>query len=99
MNTEPSSSSSLDSKSLKPIQIDLDEFQISEETFKPMTKGLGFHQDTKRPSFKPSPKEVKSFGSAASPLGKSLSSMPASTLGQANIVYWLSPLIAYGSFV
>lgn len=84
MNNEPNSSSSLNSKVNPPIQIDLDEFQISEDTFKPMTKGLGFHQDTKRPSFKPSPKEVKSFGSPKSPLGASLNSMPASTIGQAN---------------
>lgn len=84
MNKEPNSSSSVDLKIQRPIQIELDEFQISEDTFKPMTKGLGFHQDTKRPSFKPSPKEVKSFGSSSSPLGKSLNSMPASTLGQAN---------------
>lgn len=84
MNNEPNSSSSLNTKITKPIQIDLDEFQISEDTFKPMTKGLGFHQDTKRPSFKPSPKEVKPFGSPTSPLGKSLNSIPASTIGQAN---------------
>ncbi len=84
MNKEPNSSSSSNTKAMKPIQIDLDEFQISEDTFKPMTKGLGFHQDTKRPSFKPSPKEVKPFGSPTSPLGKSLNAMPASTIGQAN---------------
>lgn len=84
MNKEPNSSSSSNTKITKPIQIDLDEFQISEDTFKPMTKGLGFHQDTKRPSFKPSPKEVKPFGSPTSPLGKSLNSIPASTIGQVN---------------
>ncbi|MBC7713836.1 MAG: RDD family protein [Rhizobacter sp.] len=84
MNNEPNSSSSLNSKITKPIQIDLDEFQINEDTFKPMTKGLGFHQDTKRPSFKPSPKEIKPFGSPKSPLTASLSTMPASTIGQAN---------------
>lgn len=80
MNNEPNSFSSLNSKSTPPIQIDLDEFQISEDTFKPMTKGLGFHHDTKRPSFKPSPKEVKSFGTSKSPLGTSLNSMPSSTI-------------------
>ena len=84
MNKEPNSSSSLNSKTVKPIQIDLDEFEISEDTFKPMTKGLGFHQDTKRPSFKPSPKEVKPFGSPTTPLGKSLNSIAASTIGQTN---------------
>ena len=55
-----------ESKTL-PVEINLDEFMISEESFKPMTKGLGFHQDTKRPSFKPAPKEVKAFGSQATP--------------------------------
>jgi uncharacterized RDD family membrane protein YckC len=50
-------------KSPTLIQVNLDEFNISEDSFKPMTKGLGFHQDQKRSSFKPSPKEVKPFGS------------------------------------
>lgn len=63
------------SKTTPPIKIDLDEFQISEDTFKPMTKGLGFHQDTKRPSFKPAPKEVKAFGSAKSAVNQTLSSI------------------------
>ena len=81
MNKEPNSLTP--SKSTPPIQIDLDEFQISEDTFKPMTKGLGFHQDTKRPSFKPSPKEVKSFGSTKSPVNPTLSSIPT-TLSQPN---------------
>jgi uncharacterized RDD family membrane protein YckC len=44
------------------VFVNLDEFNISEDSFKPMTKGLGFHQDQKRSSFKPSPKEVKNFG-------------------------------------
>lgn len=66
------------SKTTPPIKIDLDEFQISEDTFKPMTRGLGFHHDTKRPSFKPAPKEVKAFGSAKSPMNQSLHSMPTS---------------------
>ncbi len=55
-----------DSKAM-PVEINLDEFMISEESFKPMTKGLGFHQDTKRPSFKPAPKEVKAFGAQSAP--------------------------------
>ncbi len=76
MNQEPHSFSS---KAAKPIQVDLDEFQISEETFKPMTKGLGFHQDTKRPSFKPAPKEVKSFGSPKTPMKSALNTLPASS--------------------
>jgi uncharacterized RDD family membrane protein YckC len=65
-------------KTTPPIKIDLDEFQISEDTFKPMTRGLGFHHDTKRPSFKPAPKEVKAFGSTVSPMNQSLHSMPTS---------------------
>lgn len=66
------------SKTTPPIKIDLDEFQISEDTFKPMTRGLGFHHDTKRPSFKPAPKEVKAFGSAKSPMNQSLNSISTS---------------------
>lgn len=66
------------SKITPPIKIDLDEFNISEDTFKPMTKGLGFHQDTKRPSFKPAPKEVKMFGSAKSSVNQTLSSISTS---------------------
>lgn len=49
-----------------PIQVNLDEFNISEDSFKPMTKGLGFHQDQKRASFKPLSKEAKLFGTARS---------------------------------
>lgn len=51
-------------KSLAPIQVNLDDFNISEDSFKPMTKGLGFHHEQKRSSFKPAPKEVKPFGVA-----------------------------------
>lgn len=69
---------SFSSKNTPPIKVDLDEFQISEDTFKPMTRGLGFHQDTKRPSFKPAPKEVKAFGSAKSPVNPALSSLTTS---------------------
>lgn len=75
MNQESHSFSS--SKDAKQIQIDLDEFQITEDTFKPMTKGLGFHHDVKRPSFKPAPKEVKPFAPSKSPMTSSLSSMPS----------------------
>ena len=60
MNQENLSSSS--PKPISPIQVNLDEFNISEDSFKPMTKGLGFHQDQKRVTFKPAPKEVKAFG-------------------------------------
>jgi uncharacterized RDD family membrane protein YckC len=69
---------SFTSKTTPPIKVDLDEFQINEDTFKPMTRGLGFHQDTKRPSFKPAPKEVKAFGSAKAPVKTSLNSIPTS---------------------
>lgn len=51
-------------KSTAHIQVNLDEFNISEESFKPMSKGLGFHQDKKRNSFTPSPREQKTFGDA-----------------------------------
>ena len=72
MHKEPNSTSS---KITPPIKIDLDEFQISEDTFKPMTRGLGFHQDTKRPSFKPTPKATQPFGSAKTPVNQPLSSI------------------------
>jgi uncharacterized RDD family membrane protein YckC len=56
------------------ISIALDDFDISEESFKPMTKGLGFHQEQKRQtSFKPTPKvtqEVKSFSGTKSSKSK-----------------------------
>lgn len=58
-------------KKSKKIEIDFDEFQISEETFKPMTKGLGFHHETKKQAFKSAPKEVKNFAPAKSPVGLS----------------------------
>lgn len=60
MNQEQHSFST--SQKSSPPEINLDEFMISEENFKPMTKGLGFHQDLKKPSFKPAPREVKPFG-------------------------------------
>lgn len=62
MNTENHSFSS--PQNAAPLQVNLDEFNISEDSFKPMTKGLGFHQEQKRTSFKPAPKEVKPFGTA-----------------------------------
>lgn len=75
MNQESHSFSS--SKDTKNIHIDLDEFQISEDSFKPMTKGLGFHQETRRPAFKPAPKEVKTFAPSKAPMTSSLHSMPS----------------------
>lgn len=62
MNIEDHSFSSTKSTTPNSIQVNLDEFNISEDSFKPMTKGLGFHQEQKRTSFKPAPKEVKAFG-------------------------------------
>lgn len=59
MNQETHSFSS--SKSNTPIQVTLDDFNISEESFKPMTKGLGFHQEQKKASFKPAAKEIKNL--------------------------------------
>lgn len=57
------------SSSEKPnnFQVNLDEFNISEDSFKPMTKGLGFHHEQKRSTFKATPKEVKAFGSVRTP--------------------------------
>lgn len=44
------------------IIVSFDEFNISEDSFKPMTKGLGFHQESKRQNaFKAAPKEIKPF--------------------------------------
>lgn len=61
MNTDQHSFTS--PKNSSPVEINLDEFMISEESFKPMTKGLGFHHDQKRPAFKATPKETtKVFG-------------------------------------
>jgi uncharacterized RDD family membrane protein YckC len=62
MNQDTHSLSSPKSAAL--IQVNLEEFNIGEDSFKPMTKGLGFHQDQKRSSFNPAPKEVKVFGTA-----------------------------------
>lgn len=46
------------------IFVNLDEFNIEEESFKPMTKGLGFHQDPKKNAVRPMAKDTKSFVSA-----------------------------------
>lgn len=56
------------SKKSKKFDLDFDDFQISEETFKPMTKGLGFHHETKKTAFKTAPREVKNFAAPKSPL-------------------------------
>lgn len=74
MNTEDHSFSSTKNSTSNSIQVNLDEFNISEESFKPMTKGLGFHQEQKRTSFKPAPKEVKVFGSSKT-LPKAISAL------------------------
>jgi uncharacterized RDD family membrane protein YckC len=79
-NSFPKSNANINSL----IQVDLNEFQISEETFKPMTKGLGFHQDTKRSSFTPAPKENKTFVSSRTKLSATLNNLPVSTLSSAN---------------
>jgi uncharacterized RDD family membrane protein YckC len=75
------------SKKVQSIQVNLDEFNISEDSFKPMTKGLGFHQEQKRASFKPKPVEVKPFGTArtqpkASVVLSSLDTQNASTVSK-----------------
>ena len=51
------------SKKSSPAHLNFDEFNINEDSFKPMTKGLGFHQEQKKSSFKQLPKNVKPFGS------------------------------------
>lgn len=71
MNQENHSFSSLQVS--KPIQVNLDEFQINEDTFKPMTKGLGFHQDLRRPAFKQTPKEKKNFSQNYAPVSQNIS--------------------------
>lgn len=65
MNTENHSFSNPTSNNPAAFQINLDDFTISEESFKPMTKGLGFHHEQKRSAFKTAPKEVKPFGVTA----------------------------------
>ncbi len=85
MNQEPHSFSS--QKILEHIHVNLDEFIIEEDNFKPMTKGLGFHNEQKRSSFKQTPKEIKTFGSAktqprASTMLNSLSLKNSSTIAQ-----------------
>lgn len=74
-------------KNIPPVQVNLDEFNISEDSFKPMTKGLGFHHEQKRSSFKPAPKEVKPFGVArtqpkAATILNSLSTKNTATVSQ-----------------
>ena len=60
-----SNKNNLPVKSDANIDAFLDEFNISEDSFKPMTKGLGFHQDKKRNTFSTvSTKETKVFTSA-----------------------------------
>lgn len=39
--------------SQNPIVVSFDDFEISAESFKPVTKGLGFHQEQKKTTFKP----------------------------------------------
>jgi uncharacterized RDD family membrane protein YckC len=42
------------------VHINFDDFEISENSFKPVTKGLGFHHEQKRQhSFRSAPKEIK----------------------------------------
>jgi uncharacterized RDD family membrane protein YckC len=72
------------SKKITPVHINFDEFNINEDSFKPMTKGLGFHQEQKKSSFKQLPKNVKPFGASrtqekAGTILKSLDSQNLST--------------------
>ena len=51
------------------IQVNFDDFNISEESFKPVTKGLGFHQDQKRQqAFVSQPKEIKTISNIKAPI-------------------------------
>ncbi|MDO9182465.1 MAG: RDD family protein [Bacteriovorax sp.] len=81
MNQDTHSFSS--SKQTTLLQVNLDEFNISEDSFKPMTKGLGFHQDQKEKSFKPIPKEIKSFGGSNRSLPKATTILSSMSGGQA----------------
>lgn len=61
MNTEHFSQTSAKKAQKKTIEksVEIDDFQLSEESFKPMTKGLGFHHEPKKQAFKPAPQESK----------------------------------------
>ena len=70
MNQESAANFSTSNNNL-PVKSDvfgndfLDEFNINEDSFKPMTKGLGFHQEQKRNNFSSvSNKETKVFSNA-----------------------------------
>lgn len=65
MNTSDHSFSNQSTNNPAPFEVNLDDFNISEDSFKPMTKGLGFHHEQNRPAFKATPKEVKPFGVTA----------------------------------
>lgn len=50
---------SMNENANKNIHINFDDFNINEDSFKPVTKGLGFHHEQKRTNtFKSTPKEV-----------------------------------------
>lgn len=73
-------------KSNQPIQVNLDEFNLDEDSFKPMTKGLGFHHEQKKSSFKVAPKESKTFASAKTqPMLNSLSTKNTKTIATQHI--------------
>lgn len=61
MNTEHFSQTSAKKSQKKSVEtsVEIDDFQLSEESFKPMTKGLGFHHEPKKQAFKPAPQEAK----------------------------------------
>lgn len=62
MNQDTNSFSTSKKSIPASVHFNFDEFNISEDSFKPMTKGLGFHQEQKKSSFRQLPKEVKPFG-------------------------------------
>lgn len=71
------------SSKLAPIEVNLDEFMIDEDSFKPMTKGLGFHHDQKRPTFKAAPKDIKPIVSTGAKAQAHLSTTLSALASQA----------------
>jgi hypothetical protein len=53
-----------------PINISFDDFEISAESFKPVTKGLGFHHEQKKTTFKPTSRSLPENTRATLPLSK-----------------------------
>jgi hypothetical protein len=54
----------------KPINISFDDFEINAESFKPVTKGLGFHHEQKKTTFKPTSRPQSEITRSNLPLNK-----------------------------